>query len=64
LCTQSTHQDIQVILSTDFLSRFSEEQITSDSDTRADLLQELITRWDSEREVLRSAPGSYPSSLK
>jgi len=23
--------------------------------------QELITRWDSERELLRSAPGSYPN---
>jgi len=27
-------------------------------------LQELIRRWDSERELLRSAPGSYPNSLK
>jgi len=26
--------------------------------------QELITRWDSERELLRSAPWSYPNSLK
>jgi len=26
--------------------------------------QELIRRWDSERELLRSAPGSYPNSLK
>jgi len=26
--------------------------------------QELIKRWDSERELLRSAPGSYPNSLK
>jgi len=25
--------------------------------------QELIKRWDSERELLRSAPGSYPNSL-
>ena len=49
---ESTHQDIQVILSTDFLSRFSEEQITSDSDTLADLLQELIRRWDTERGTL------------
>jgi len=30
----------------------------------ASLLQELIRRWDSERELLRSAPGSYPNSLK
>jgi len=22
------------------------------------------SRWDSERELLRSAPGSYPNSLK
>jgi len=27
-------------------------------------LQELIRRWDTERELLRSAPRSYPSSLK
>jgi len=27
-------------------------------------LQELIRRWDSERELLGSAPGSYPNSLK
>jgi len=27
-------------------------------------IQELIRRWDSERELLRSAPGSYPNSLK
>jgi len=27
-------------------------------------LQELIRRWDGERELLRSAPGSYPNSLK
>jgi len=26
--------------------------------------QELIRRWDSERELLRSVPGSYPNSLK
>ena len=26
--------------------------------------QEVIRRWDSERELLRSAPGSYPNSLK
>jgi len=26
--------------------------------------QECIRRWDSERELLRSAPGSYPNSLK
>ena len=26
--------------------------------------QELIRRWDSKRELLRSAPGSYPNSLK
>jgi len=26
--------------------------------------QELIRRWDSERELLRSAPGSYPNWLK
>jgi len=26
--------------------------------------QELISRWDSERELLRSAPGRYPNSLK
>jgi len=26
--------------------------------------QELIRRWDSVRELLRSAPGSYPNSLK
>jgi len=26
--------------------------------------QELIRRWDSESELLRSAPGSYPNSLK
>jgi len=26
--------------------------------------QELISRLDSERELLRSAPGSYPNSLK
>jgi len=26
--------------------------------------QELIRRWDSERELLRSAPGSYPNLLK
>jgi len=26
--------------------------------------QELIRRWDSERELLRSAPGRYPNSLK
>jgi len=26
--------------------------------------QELIRRWDSERELLHSAPGSYPNSLK
>jgi len=28
------------------------------------IIQELISRWDSERELLRSAPGSYPNSLK
>jgi len=28
------------------------------------VIQELIRRWDSERELLRSAPGSYPNSLK
>jgi len=28
------------------------------------LKQELIRRWDSERELLRSAPGSYLNSLK
>jgi len=27
-------------------------------------VQELIRRWDSERELLRSAPGSYSNSLK
>jgi len=27
-------------------------------------LQELIRKWDSERELLRSAPESYPNSLK
>jgi len=27
-------------------------------------VQELIRRWDSKRELLRSAPGSYPNSLK
>jgi len=27
-------------------------------------LQELIRRWDSERELLCSTPGSYPNSLK
>jgi len=26
--------------------------------------QELIRRWDSGRELLRSSPGSYPNSLK
>jgi len=26
--------------------------------------QELIRRWDRERELLRSAPRSYPNSLK
>jgi len=26
--------------------------------------QELISRWDNERELLRSTPGSYPNSLK
>jgi len=26
--------------------------------------QELIKRWDSERELLRSAPGSYPSRIR
>jgi len=26
--------------------------------------QELIRRWDSERELLRSVSGSYPNSLK
>jgi len=26
--------------------------------------QELIRRWDIQRELLRSAPGSYPNSLK
>jgi len=26
--------------------------------------QELIRRWHSERELLRSSPGSYPNSLK
>jgi len=30
----------------------------------AQYVQELIRRWDSERELLRSAPGSYPNSLK
>jgi len=29
----------------------------------ASMEQELI-RWDSERELLRSAPRSYPNSLK
>ena len=29
-----------------------------------ELLQELIRRSDSERERLRSAPGSYPNSMK
>jgi len=28
------------------------------------LEQELIRRWDSERELLCSAPGSYLNSLK
>jgi len=28
------------------------------------VLQELIRRWDSERELLRSAPRSYQNSLK
>jgi len=28
------------------------------------VIQELISRWDSERELLRSAPGRYPNSLK
>ena len=28
------------------------------------LQQELIRRWDSERELLHSAPGSYPNSPK
>ena len=28
------------------------------------LKQELSRRWDSERELSRSAPGSYPNSLK
>jgi len=28
------------------------------------ILQELIRRWDSERELLRSASGSYQNSLK
>ena len=32
--------------------------------SRSMILQELIRRWDSERELLRSAPGSYPKSLK
>ena len=27
-------------------------------------VQELIRRWDSERELLCSVPGSYPNSLK
>jgi len=27
-------------------------------------LQELIRRWASERELLRSAPGRYANSLK
>ena len=26
--------------------------------------QELISRWDSECELLRSVPGSYPNSMK
>jgi len=26
--------------------------------------QELIRRWDSERELLCSTPGRYPNSLK
>ena len=32
--------------------------------THTQIKQELIRRWDSERELLRSAPGSYPNSLK
>jgi len=28
------------------------------------LVQELIRRWDSERELLRSAPRKLPNSLK
>ena len=31
---------------------------------KPNVIQELIRRWDSERELLRSAPGSYPNSLK
>jgi len=30
----------------------------------SDVWQELIGRWDSESELLLSAPGSYPNSLK
>jgi len=29
-----------------------------------ELKQELIRRWDSERELLRSTSGRYPNSLK
>jgi len=28
------------------------------------ITQELIRRWDSESELLRSAPGCYPNLLK
>jgi len=46
------------------------QEIDSEEHLRNDLfcvewdVQELIRRWDSERELLRSAPGSYPNSLK
>jgi len=32
--------------------------------SRPNTRQELIRRWDSERELLRSVPGSYSNSLK
>ena len=34
------------------------------AEKRVHYRQELIRRWDSERELLRSARGSYPKSLK
>jgi len=40
------------------------EDLTKPLEKMANYTQKLIRRWDSERELLRSAPGSYPNSLK
>jgi len=47
-------------------SKFEVSIATGYEDRKCDAKsrQELIRKWDSERELLRSAPGSYPNSLK